>query len=231
MPQVLVYGGNGQLGQVLVTALNAASFETISVDIRPSTIATHSIVVPSNVSLAEQTNSIIGALKEKNASLCAVISVAGGWQGGSAGSDEFIESVERMWSVNVQSAIAASHLAAKFLQENGLVVLTGSGAVLGPTPGMIGYGIAKAATHHLVGSLSAPSSGLPKDTTVAAILPIMMDTATNRAAMPTADRSTWTPLEEVANLLVNWAKGNGRPNSGAQIKITTEANRTSFITL
>jgi len=38
---------------------------------------------------------------------------------------------------------------------------------------MIGYGIAKAAVHQLVASLSDAKSGLPADTSVAAILPLV----------------------------------------------------------
>jgi len=38
---------------------------------------------------------------------------------------------------------------------------------------MIGYGIAKAAVHQLVASLSDAKSGLPANTSVAAILPLV----------------------------------------------------------
>ena len=37
--------------------------------------------------------------------------------------------------------------------------------------GMIGYGMAKAAVHQLVQSMSEPSSGLPEDAAVLGILP------------------------------------------------------------
>ncbi len=40
--------------------------------------------------------------------------------------------------------------------------------------GMIGYGIAKAATHHLVRSLAA--GGLPAESVVAGVLPVTLDT-------------------------------------------------------
>lgn len=36
---------------------------------------------------------------------------------------------------------------------------------------MLGYGMAKAAVHQLVESLSQPSSGMPTDSAVLAILP------------------------------------------------------------
>jgi len=54
-----------------------------------------------------------------------------------------------MWQANVQSAVTTAHLATRFLGTNGLVVFSGAGAALGPTPGMAGYGVAKAATHQL----------------------------------------------------------------------------------
>lgn len=49
--------------------------------------------------------------------------------------------------------------------------MTGALAALNATPGMIGYGIAKAAVHHLVKDLAAPKSGLPSGCKVTAILP------------------------------------------------------------
>lgn len=64
--------------------------------------------------------------------------------------------------------------------------------------GMIGYGVAKAAVHHLTKSLAGKDSGLPNDSAAIAILPITLDTPMNRKWMPNADFSTWTPLEFVA---------------------------------
>ena len=48
----------------------------------------------------------------------------------------------------------------KFLKLN--YFLSGAKPALAGTPGMIGYGMAKAAVHQLVKSLSCPKSGLPE---------------------------------------------------------------------
>lgn len=64
--------------------------------------------------------------------------------------------------------------------------------------GMIGYGMAKAAVHHLIKSLALPKSGLPESATALAILPITLDTPMNRKWMPKADFGSWTPLPFVA---------------------------------
>jgi len=80
----------------------------------------------------------------------------------------------------------------------GLLTLPGAKPALGETPGMIGYGMAKAAVHQLTKSLSQPDGGLPANSTSLALLPITLDTPMNRKWMPTADTSTWTPLTFIA---------------------------------
>lgn len=77
-------------------------------------------------------------------------------------------------------------------------MLTGARAALDGTPGMIGYGMAKAAVHHLIKSLGLKDSGLPIDSKVVGILPVTLDTPMNRKGMPNADFSSWTPLETLA---------------------------------
>lgn len=52
--------------------------------------------------------------------------------------------------------------------------MTGALAALDATPGMIGYGIAKAAVHHLVKDLAAPNGGLPEGCKVTAVLPYVV---------------------------------------------------------
>jgi len=44
--------------------------------------------------------------------------------------------------------ILGCHLASKYLNKGGLLILTGASSVFsGPTPGMIGYALAKTAVH------------------------------------------------------------------------------------
>ena len=173
---------------------------------------------------AERAEAISGALttykeEHEGASIVGVLCLAGGWAGGSIDSKELFVSMDRMWSMNVQSAVLASHIASKHLAPSGALVLTGAQAGTGPTPGMVAYGISKAATIQLVSSLAAQGSGLPENTWVGCIMPLTLDTPTNRAAMPDADHSSWTPLATVADLLVNWVRGEDRPESGSLVNV------------
>lgn len=103
-----------------------------------------------------------------------------------------------MWHQSVWTSVLSAAIASKHLKNGGFLALTGAKPALEPTPGMIGYGMAKAAVHQLTRSLASPNAGLPQDAQVAAILPVTLDTPMNRKWMPNADFSSWTPLPEVA---------------------------------
>jgi dihydropteridine reductase len=93
---------------------------------------------------------------------------------------------------------------------------------------MIGYGTAKAAVHQLVHSLAASGSGLPRDSVVVGIMPETLDTPANRAGMPNADFSNWTPCEEVADKLHQWTTKASAPQNGGLLKITTRGGATKY---
>ena len=130
--------------------------------------------------------------------LDAILNVAGGWAGGNASNEQFLANSDLMWKQSVWSSLISARLASKYLKESGTLALPGAAAALEGTPGMIGYGMAKAAVHHLTKSLSDAKGGLPKDALVAAILPVTLDTPMNRKWMPKADTTKWTPMEFIA---------------------------------
>ena len=68
------------------------------------------------------------------------------------------------------------------------MVLPGAAPATAGTPTMAGYGMAKAAVHQLTLSLAMQGSGLPEDSTAAAILPVTLDTPMNRKWMAKADK-------------------------------------------
>ncbi|VDP06968.1 unnamed protein product [Soboliphyme baturini] len=125
------------------------------------------------------------------------------------------------------TSFISCRLAALFLSKDGLLVLTGAASAIKPSPGMIGYGVAKSAVHHLTKNMALPESGLPEHATVVAILPVMLDTKANRQSIPDGDISSWTPLKFVSDLVFDWAAEKiKRPNSGSLIQLITADNKT-----
>lgn len=228
--RVVVYGGKGALGATIVSHFKAKSWWVASIDLNQNPEADVNILVGKDDSLEQQqtavTNQVSSALKGNK--LDAVICVAGGWAGGNAKKD-LIKNSDLMWRQSVWSSLISAEVAANYLKEGGLLSLTGAKAALDATPGMIGYGMAKEAVHHLVKSLAGSDSGMPKDSVTLAILPITLDTPMNRKWMPKADFSTWTPLEYLANLFMDWTTGKDRPGNGSLVQLVTANNETKTV--
>jgi len=224
---ILVYGGSGGLGQIVVKQFLKASWNVFSADFRENNEAQHSFVIKTGGK--DDITNILKNLKEKNIELDSVVCVAGGFMMETVKDDDIFAHMDRMYSFNISSSLAASHIASHCLKKGGLLVLTGAFGALQPTPVFLAYGISKAGVHHLVKSLAQPNSGMPENSSVVAMLPVVLDTPQNRKDMPDANFDNWTPLETVSELLVNWSEGKDRPSSGSLIQIKTENKKTHFI--
>ncbi|XP_066991497.2 dihydropteridine reductase [Anabrus simplex] len=222
--RVFVYGGRGALGAACVAHFKAQNWWVGSIDLKANDQADANILVKPDESWGEQETSVISQVGEllKGDKIDAIICVAGGWAGGNAASKEFVKNADLMWRQSVWSSTIAASIAAKYLKDGGMISLPGAKPAIGPTPGMIGYGMAKAAVHQLTKSLAAEDSGLPVNSLAVAILPVTLDTPMNRKWMPNADFSTWTPLEFVADLFLRWTKGEDRPPSGSLVHLVTK---------
>jgi dihydropteridine reductase len=113
---------------------------------------------------------------------------------------------------------------------------------------MMGYGMSKAAAHHIVQTMGATTGKSLESTTaqkagrkhrqyaanldtlsVIGILPTTLDTPSNRRHMPNADYTTWTKPLHIAKEIGNWVKmPQLRPHSGALVKVSTNAQGSTF---
>lgn len=229
--RVIVYGGKGALGSVCVSQFKSKNWWVGSIDMKPNEDADANIVLKATRNWEEQESDILSELKKilNEEKVDGVICVAGGWAGGNASSSDFIKNNDLMWKQSVWSSAIAAEIASHYLKTGGFLALTGAKAALEGTPGMIGYGMAKAAVHQLTKSLASKDSGLPQDSIVSAILPVTLDTPMNRKWMPKADKSTWTPLEFVSDLFWKWSQNKDRPANGSLLQLITKDNKTTLV--
>ncbi|KAK9508471.1 hypothetical protein O3M35_006024 [Rhynocoris fuscipes] len=233
MPEgrVLIYGGRGALGATCVSYFKNKQWWVGSIDLKENEQADVNVIVKPELDWLEQEKIVLNGVGEslKDNKVDAVLCVAGGWAGGNAAAADFLKNADLMWKQSVWSSTIAASVGAKYLKEGGLITLPGANAALEGTPGMIGYGLAKAAVHQLTKSLAAEKSGLPNGSHAYSILPVTLDTPMNRKWMPKADTSTWTPLEFIAELFFQWAKGEERPKNGSLVSLITKDNKTSLV--
>lgn len=194
-------------------------------------MADSNILVNRDADFEAQETQVIDAVKValNDNKLDAIICVAGGWAGGNASKD-LVKNTDLMIKQSVWSSTISASVASQFLKEGGVLTLTGAKPALGATPGMIGYGMAKAAVHQLTKSLAASGSGMPDNSLVVSILPITLDTPMNRKWMPNADFSTWTSLEFVAELFHKWIQNpSERPVNGSLLQLVTKESKTELV--
>ncbi|KAI9591368.1 hypothetical protein BDF19DRAFT_455234 [Syncephalis fuscata] len=227
---VLVYGGAGALGVSIIKHFNEQGWTTVSVDVRNSAEAKINVLAELDASVSQQGEQLTAKLAAVLADtrLDALLCVAGGWAGGNIATLESLTNAELMWKQSVNSSLIAGYIASQFLKPDGLLVLTGALAAKEGTGFMVGYGAAKAAVHQLTASFADASSGLPSGTRVVAILPVTLDTPANRAAMPNADFTAWTPLSAINQKLFAWAANQESVVSGSLIPIVTKNSETHF---
>ncbi|XP_013783784.1 dihydropteridine reductase-like [Limulus polyphemus] len=229
--RVLVYGGKGALGRTCVAYFKSQNWWVGSIDMFPNEDAHANVIVKPCDSWTEQESEVWSGVEAmlSGEKLDAIICVAGGWAGGNAASKDLVKNADLMWKQSVWTSVISAGLAAKHLKEGGLLSLTGAKPALSGTPGMMGYGLAKAAVHQFVHSLAERKSGLPNNALAVAILPVTLDTPMNRKFMPNADHTTWTSLDFVSELLFKWANSQERPANGSLVQLITKDGQTELI--
>lgn len=206
----VIIGGNGALGRKVVEVFKD-TWEVTSVDFKENSQAHMSLVLPQGPTDLHNKHCRERLTGKYDAFIC----VAGGWVGGAVSNSDIFAQTRQMIEINLYPSLLTCHLATNYLNENGLIILTGAAAVFKDvTPGNLAYGLAKTAVHSLALNLATRES-LPSNSTVSTILPEVIDTDSNRAAMPNADFSTWCDPLAIAGLIKMWADGNNKPANGS----------------
>ncbi|HEV2269478.1 MAG TPA: SDR family NAD(P)-dependent oxidoreductase [Steroidobacteraceae bacterium] len=152
-------------------------------------------------------------------SIDVLVNVAGGfrWQtleeGAVAGWDE-------MFAVNLKTAVVSTKVALPQLlaSPSGRIINVGAGAAARPAgAGMGAYAASKAGVHKLTESLAEELKD--RGITVNAVLPGIIDTARNRADMPSADFSRWVRPEAIAAVIAFLASEQAAAVTGALVPV------------
>ena len=127
---------------------------------------------------------------------------------------------ERMFTLNLRSAVNVSQavLPVMTAQGAGAIVLTGATAALKAPAGLAAYAASKSGVMRLTESLAeeVKHSGI----TVNCVMPGMIDTPQNRAAMPDADRSGWVDPAAIADVILFLVSEQARAVTGALVPVT-----------
>lgn len=131
--------------------------------------------------------------------------------------DGLIEEWRRLHSANVESALNLLSAAIPRVADGGAIVLVGAAAAERAGAGMAPYAAAKSAIARLVEALAAELA--PRRIRANSVLPRIIDTPANRAAMPDADFSSWTSPAAIADVIAFLIGDEARAINGAHIPV------------
>lgn len=224
---VLVTGAGGALGGAACAALVASGARVTGADLRRTTLDALRAelgqperlqVADADVSSTPKVEALFDAVERGTGPLDAVVHCVGGWAGATlAETDDAL--LERMLGLNLVAAARVMRAALRRMLPRGAgrVVAVCGLAAEAPSPGAAAYGASKAALAHLVGSAAAECRG--RGVTVNAVMPGMMDTPANRAAMPDADPARWVQTVTVAKAITALLGPGGDGVTGSLVRL------------
>jgi NAD(P)-dependent dehydrogenase (short-subunit alcohol dehydrogenase family) len=127
---------------------------------------------------------------------------------------------EAQWRMNTVTALLCSREAARRMKQGGAggrIVNFGSRAALEPGGQKVAYIAAKAAVIAMTRALAVELQ--PAKILVNAVIPDTIDTPANRAAMPKANFSLWTPPAAIAQAIAWLASPANTTVTGALIPV------------
>jgi NAD(P)-dependent dehydrogenase (short-subunit alcohol dehydrogenase family) len=149
----------------------------------------------------------------------ALLNIAGGFRWEKIADAQSDDAWERMFAMNLKTALNASRAAIPHLLASGAgrIVNVGAEAANHAAEGMGAYAASKAAVHRLTESLAEELK--LAGVTVNAVLPSTIDTAANRKEMPQADFSRWVAPGDLAAVMLFLASDEARALTGALIRV------------
>ena len=160
----------------------------------------------------------VGA-RSREAPLRGVVNLVGGFEAGGRVHQTPIEEFERQFTLNLRPTYLVTQAALAHMVSNGggSIVCVGTRAALRPFSGAAGYISSKAAVIAFAQAVAVEyrDDGIRCNV----ILPSVIDTPANRAAMPNAEHDRWVKPSEIATVVAHLLTDEAVPTSGAAIPV------------
>lgn len=159
------------------------------------------------------------AADDAGAPLRAVVNLVGGFAMGAKVADAPIDEFDAQLRLNLRPTYLVTQAALPHLVAagGGAIVCVGSRAAVQPFAGAAGYVTGKAAVIAFAQAVAVEYRD--EGVRCNAILPSVIDTPANRAAMPDADHAKWVAPAQIAGVIAHLCSDDGAVTSGAAIPV------------
>jgi NAD(P)-dependent dehydrogenase (short-subunit alcohol dehydrogenase family) len=215
---IVVTGGTGGLGAAVVEKL-LADGHAVHLPMHEPALPAHlpwrdRVLAVPNISLDDEAK--VAAFYASVPDLWASIHLVGGFAMASV-TDTTAAEFEKQWRLNTLTCFLTCREAVRSMKKGGRIVNVAARPAVTPTPGMIAYATAKAGVAALTQALAAEV--LPQNILVNAVLPSIIDTPANRAAMPKAKFDAWPKAAQLAETIAFLASPQNALTTGTLVPV------------
>lgn len=231
---VLVAGGTGGLGKavslafveagarVIVTFRQPGDLDDLKkaasaklVEAQGASLEGHNVDVTDEAAVGRMVDGIV----ERKGKLDCLVNAVGGYAGGVKLWEIETKVFEQQLALNLRAGFVLARAAARVMvnQGNGAIVNVASKAAVDHAAGAAAYAASKAAAVAMIDCLAADLKGT--GVRANSILPSIIDTAANRAAMPKAKFAAWPKPEEIARVILFLCSEEAKLISGASVPV------------
>lgn len=218
---VVVTGGFGALGRALADVLEGQGARTALVDRAALPAGAQQggqrllcggvdLVAPGAAA------QVMAQIAQRWQRIDGLVNVAGGfaWETLADGS---LDTWDRLYAMNLRSAVAASQAVLPHLRAGGRIVNIAALAALKAGAGMGAYAASKAGVMRFTEALAEELKD--RAITVNAVLPSILDTAANRVQMPTAAFDRWVTPEALGRVVAFLLSDDAAAVTGACLPV------------
>jgi NAD(P)-dependent dehydrogenase (short-subunit alcohol dehydrogenase family) len=219
---IAVTGAFGHLGVAVVQALvregaRVAAIDRADAPHDPAALAGARLVGGVDLGDAAAADAALRAIAGDGGRLDGLVNLAGGFRWETV-ADGSLDTWDRLYRMNLRTAVAACHAALPHLPDGGRIVNIGANGATKAAAGMGAYAASKAGVARLTEALAEELK--PRGITVNALLPSIIDTPPNRADMPDADFGKWVRPSQLADAIVFLLSDRASAITGALIPVT-----------
>ena len=222
----VVAGGTGALGHAVVGALLAEGAK-VAVPYRSpegwqrlrTSFQTDDLWgAPAEVAEPAAAEAFLGEAVRRLGTLAGVAIVSGAYAGSGTLEKASVEEWDAMMTANLDCTYSVCRAALPhLLVHGGSVVTVASRLAQSGGAGAAAYAVSKAAVVALTRVLALENES--RGVRFNCLLPAVIDTADNRAAMPGADVSSWTPPDAIARVIRFLLSSESAPTTGAILPV------------